>query len=851
MRKLSLITILNLIFVFAWGQENPHGEKLSFSCTDCHTTSGWKFEMEKSKFDHNKTEFKLEGQHGLTNCSECHTSLVFNEAKSNCVDCHSDLHNTTVGTDCARCHTPKSWIVDNITEIHQMGRFPLLGAHNSIDCSACHTSASQLEFEPLGVECIDCHQDNYLATTTPDHSQAGYSTNCIECHKIEAHEWSSSGINHDFFPLNEGHEIADCSACHKEGLTGPISPDCYSCHQNDYNSATNPTHQNAGFSTDCVECHTLSPDWKPANFTAHDGMFFPIYSGEHKGEWDACTDCHTQPDNYSAFSCIDCHEHNRSEMDDEHNDVNGYSYNSMACFSCHPGGSEKSAFTHSSTNFILKGAHTSANCLDCHTTSFSGTSAECNSCHTASYNQAANPNHVNAGIAVECETCHNETDWKPSLFNHTTTTGFELSNGHSGKQCSECHTGTTANASSDCVSCHQQNYNNAKDHVASNFPTDCTQCHNNSNWADATFDHNTTNFPLTGSHVATECSACHTDGYAGTSSACSACHTDNYNGAQNPVHTTAGISTECETCHETTAWAPSKFDHTTTTGFELSNGHSGKQCSECHTGTTANASSDCVSCHQQNYNNAKDHVASNFPTDCTQCHNNSNWADATFDHNTTNFPLTGSHVATECSACHTDGYAGTTSLCSGCHQSNYNTTSNPNHTSLGFSTSCGDCHTTNPDWKPAAFSNHNDYYALNGAHATVASDCYLCHSGNYTNTPNTCFGCHSNDYNNTTDPAHATAQFSTDCITCHTEKAWKPSTFDHDNQYFPIYSGEHKGEWNSCTDCHTQAGNYAVFSCLNCHEHNLTDMADEHKGVNGYVYNSTNCLTCHPNGKAD
>ena len=708
MRKLSLLAILNFVLIFAWGQENPHGEKLSYSCTDCHTTDSWKYSAENSKFDHNKTEFILEGQHIYIRCSDCHTSLVFDEVKSNCIDCHSDLHNTTVGTDCARCHDSKSWIVDNITEIHQMGRFPLLGAHNSVSCSECHTSALQLEFEPLGIECIDCHQQDYMATSTPNHTQAGYSTDCIECHKIEAHEWSASGINHDFFPLNQGHNIADCSACHKGEVTEPISTDCYSCHQNNYNSATNPQHQNSGFSTDCVECHTISPDWSPANFKSHDAMFFPIYSGEHEGEWDNCTDCHTQPENYSNFSCINCHKHNKSEMDDEHRGINGYSYNSMACFSCHPTGNEKSTFNHSSTNFLLKGAHLASTCLDCHTNGFTGTSTECNSCHTNNYNMASNPNHVNAGIDVNCEACHTETDWKPSLFNHATTTSFELTNGHSGKQ-----------------------------------------------------------------------------------------------------------------------------------------------CSDCHTGTTSNASSDCVSCHQENYNNAKDHIASNFPTDCLQCHNNSNWSNSTFDHNATNFPLTGSHVATECNACHTEGYIGTPSLCADCHQSNYNATTNPNHSTLGISTNCNDCHTTNPDWIPASFPTHQNYFALNGAHATIASDCYLCHSGNYTNTPNTCFGCHSNDYNNTIDPAHATAQFSTDCIACHTENSWEPATFDHDNQYFPIYSGEHSNEWNSCNDCHTQSTNYAVFSCLNCHEHNITDMADDHSKVSDYVYNSTNCLSCHPTGDSD
>jgi hypothetical protein len=187
-------------------------------------------------------------------------------------------------------------------------------------------------------------------------------------------------------------------------------------------------------------------------------------------------------------------------------------------------------------------------------------------------------------------------------------------------------------------------------------------------------------------------------------------------------------------------------------------------------------------------------------------------------------------------------------LCASCHQSNYNNTSNPNHSSLGFSANCEDCHTTVPGWEPALMPNHSDYYALNGAHATVAGNCYLCHSGNYTNTPNTCYACHTADYNSTTDPAHAAAQFSTDCATCHTENAWEPSTFDHDGQYFPIYSGRHRDQWSSCTECHTEPTNFAVFSCITCHEHNETSMNEKHHEVNNYVYNSVNCLACHPRG---
>jgi hypothetical protein len=173
---------------------------------------------------------------------------------------------------------------------------------------------------------------------------------------------------------------------------------------------------------------------------------------------------------------------------------------------------------------------------------------------------------------------------------------------------------------------------------------------------------------------------------------------------------------------------------------------------------------------------------------------------------------------------------------------------NPNHSALAISTNCEDCHSTGPGWDPALFPSHNDYYALNGAHATISNNCYLCHEGNYTNTKNTCFECHSAKYNSTTNPAHAVAQFPTDCATCHTEIDWKPSTFDHDNQYFPIYSGKHREEWNTCADCHTVPTNYAVFSCLNCHEHNKTKMDDKHKDESGYAYNSTNCLACHPRG---
>jgi hypothetical protein len=138
---------------------------------------------------------------------------------------------------------------------------------------------------------------------------------------------------------------------------------------------------------------------------------------------------------------------------------------------------------------------------------------------------------------------------------------------------------------------------------------------------------------------------------------------------------------------------------------------------------------------------------------------------------------------------------------------------------------------------------------LTGAHSLIAKDCAACHNGTYINTPKTCYGCHTTDYKNTTNPAHLAAQFPTECTSCHTTSAWAPSTFNHDSQHFPIYSGKHKGKWVKCSECHTSPTNFAVFSCIICHEHSSKTSVDgDHRGVNGYTYTGTSCYSCHPRG---
>jgi mRNA-degrading endonuclease YafQ of YafQ-DinJ toxin-antitoxin module len=785
MRNLSSLIVFLAISLNLFAQ-SPHGDELQISCEDCHNPKGWKLEKGAYTFNHAVTKFSLDGQHQDVDCKMCHKVLIFSKAESECVSCHTDMHYQTVGPDCARCHTPQSWIVTNITQLHQESRFPLLGPHATADCYSCHPSASLLRFEPLGVDCYDCHRADYEAATNPNHLQSDYSKECTDCHSMTAFTWSGANFIHPAsFPLSEGHIINECSKCHVNNNYN-ISAECVSCHQPDYNTAANPNHISADFSTNCTDCHTTKPDWKPADFRAHDGQFFPIYSGEHNGEWNTCADCHTNPANYAENSCVGCHEHNQADMNDEHGEVQGYIYNSQACLECHPTGSGEGSFNHNTSNFPLTGAHTSTDCIDCHSAGYGGTTTVCSDCHIADFNQSINPNHTENNLGTDCETCHTtEPDWQPALF-----------------------------------------------------PT-----------------HNET-YPLTGAHgrIATDCGACHEGNYVNSPNTCVGCHQEDYNQTTNPPHASAQFSTDCETCHDNVAWVPSTFNHDGQYFPIYSGEHLGEwdACTDCHTNPANYTAFTCTnSCHPQNETDPEHQGIGGYSYNseaCFICHPTGEGSGG-FNHNTTGFPLTGAHLTVVCLDCHESGYAGTPTECVACHNADFTQATNPNHNALGISTDCASCHTTNPDWKPATFAVHNEYYVLQGAHASIANDCFTCHNGNYNSTPNTCFACHTDDYNQTTDPNHASAQFPTACEDCHSQTAWEPSTFNHDGQYFPIYSGEHQGEWDACSDCHTNPSNYAVFTCTTtCHPQN--EMNNEHNGVSGYQYNSEACFACHPTGSS-
>lgn len=344
MQRLSwYIVFISLILLtgFVYGQDNPHGEDLVIDCNQCHNSGSWNVSVTEIAFDHHKeTGYKLDGQHAVIDCKQCHDNLDFKGLETTCVSCHEDVHMGSVGNDCERCHTTVNWLVEDVSQIHAENGFILEGAHTSVSCVDCHKSGNSLVWERMTGNCVDCHLQDYEATANPIHRELGYSTDCIECHSPMSPTWISEFF-HYFFPLEGGHAQVSCADCHHNEPYTNASSECISCHREDYNEAQSPNHKQLGFSTDCALCHTTNPGWAPARYDNHDQDFFPIYSGNHRGVWNSCTECHTNPNNYSQFSCIDCHEHNDpNDLADEHDDVRGYQYQSQACFDCHPRGSE-------------------------------------------------------------------------------------------------------------------------------------------------------------------------------------------------------------------------------------------------------------------------------------------------------------------------------------------------------------------------------------------------------------------------------------------------------------------------------------------------------------------------------
>jgi Zn finger protein HypA/HybF involved in hydrogenase expression len=317
---------------------NPNHAQQGFpqTCEVCHSTTAW----DPASFDHSKSGFPLTGSHTVPprQCADCHVNNNYNITNTSCVSCHqTDYNNAKTPVDhiqasfpttCETCHDTINWMDGKFN--HAQTGWALTGSHTVPPraCSDCHVNSN---YKLNQTACVTCHQKDYNSTNNPPHAQVGFPTTCEVCHDTIV--WTDSTFDHSktAFPLTGSHTVPprQCTDCHVNNNWTTLPTDCYGCHKADYQSTNNPNHAAAGFPTTCATCHDTKV-WADATFNH---TWFPTTHGGANG---VCSTCHTNPNDYSVFTCTNCHL--KPQTDQNHQGVSGYVYNSVNCYQCHKSG---------------------------------------------------------------------------------------------------------------------------------------------------------------------------------------------------------------------------------------------------------------------------------------------------------------------------------------------------------------------------------------------------------------------------------------------------------------------------------------------------------------------------------
>jgi len=367
--KAKKITYLGLGTACLSCHADYHQKTLSTNCVDCHTDEKFK---PASKFDHNKSKFKLTGKHELVPCAGCHKTSVKNGIKfqefkgvkaTNCTNCHKDVHNNKFGQNCAECHNNESFtVVGGVKNFdHNKADFKLEGKHLNVACKSCHKVklTTPLNFK----RCTDCHTDYHEKQFVKN----GVSPDCSTCHTVKGFTEFSYTIeqhNAGVFPLNGAHVATPCFACHKKEEKWKfkaIGKVCSDCHENIHKAFISEKYYPGA---DCETCHNVNR-WNTIVFD-HQKTLFNL-EGAHVSQ--TCRDCHFNKEKTGHASqkfagldtnCAACHK----DVHYSQFETNG----TTDCKRCHTSVAFKPAskFDHSNTKFPLDGKHVNVACNKCH-----------------------------------------------------------------------------------------------------------------------------------------------------------------------------------------------------------------------------------------------------------------------------------------------------------------------------------------------------------------------------------------------------------------------------------------------------------------------------------------------------
>lgn len=372
-----------------------HRQELGTNCLRCHTMQSWIVADMKQK--HQETRFPLVGGHALVMCEGCHeraSTHRYAGTPLTCITCHKKDFDATTSpnhaasgfpVDCSRCHKVDAVRWDGGFD-HNLTGFPLSGAHRAIICSDCHKNN---QFTKLSTNCFDCHSSDFTRSQSPDHQTGNFSHDCLSCHTTTA--WHPATFDHNAtrFPLTGKHISTLCQACHTNGNFQLTYSDCYQCHRTDYQRPTDPNHVSAGFSHNCLGCHSTTT-WSGLSFD-HSKTTFSL-TGKHLTI--TCQLCHTNGNYQLAYTnCYQCHQTNFQQTTNPNHATESFPHD---CAMCH----NTSVWTPNTMNHdaayfkIYSGHHNGrwSRCSQCHTTlgNFAAWTCASGGCHAAAHNQGRN-----------------------------------------------------------------------------------------------------------------------------------------------------------------------------------------------------------------------------------------------------------------------------------------------------------------------------------------------------------------------------------------------------------------------------------------------------------------------------
>ena len=465
--------------------------------------------------------------------------------------------------------------------------------------------------EGLG-HCTDCHEVGAKIAQS----------RCLDCHQV-LQERVTAGAG---FHVTEEVVAQRCEACHSEHHGRNFEMVRLDTTPFDHNSQAGWALVGAHSAVDCRACH------KPehivdARLADRPSTFLGLNT--------ECTTCHEDVhDQTLPATCLDCHGMDSFEG--------------------------ASGFDHAHVGFGLTGAHARADCAACHKEAPlypPMAHAACTDCHEDAHSGAFGPS---------CTACHTTSNWSElkegNSFNHNKTR-FPLLGMHEPLACADCHTERPAKSLpfAHCTDCHADYHQGDFRDDKTGISPDCDACHDVRepfSWSGfGLAEHNATDDPLTGAHLATPCFACHKPSqedrwdFSLPDKSCTGCHDNVHAETLAPAWTA-----DCTNCHNTAQWMAIAFDHDQT-DWPLEGGHASTDCKACHGTVEAgqtfnNLAARCVDCHDD-IHGGQFHPPGDAPADCARCHSPAeHWRADRFDHNATDFPLTGGHAEVACGACH-------------------------------------------------------------------------------------------------------------------------------------------------------------------------------------------------------